>query len=249
MTRVRKTLGYISCIAVGAIAWWLVVSHIIHFHNTDHIDFNVDVYIGTNVVVGWADLTFFSYQTLLFFGTWNILFGLSSLCRWNKVRLFCCKSTVLSFFFANYCLTTVLYTVFELCSKPITFGLWDTSLSAIHNLGSNLIVHYVYFVFSLIAFLRVPASKGNVRLGLPLVALYASIYCVSVKLLGEFAYKIRWFPYVIFDLDSFAAMLNVGRGLAVFLLVLTYVVIFVGYCTVYLLFVRCKNRQSAHSAQ
>ncbi len=242
---VRKRALFVLCIAVGAVGWWLFISHVAHFEIEEYfygIYEKNPLYSGTNIVSRWADFSYFTYHTLVFFSTWCVLYGAGSLAGAGRLVAFLRKSTVLSFIFCNYCLTVVMYTAFELAARPITFGLYAKTPLAVHNLGTNILAHYVMFACCAAMFVRVPAERGNVRLALPVIVGYLAVYCAAVKLAGEFAYVIRWFPYPIFDLESFGSLLGVKGAAAAVLLAATYLLLAAAYIAAFLCFVRIKSK-------
>lgn len=244
----KKIFAYIMCLSVGAIGWWLFLSHMLHYKHYPYYIEHFDLYTGNNVVSKWADFSYFTYHTLLFFSTWSLMYGAASLVGLKKLKRFLQKSTVLSFVFLNYCATALLYTAFELAARPVTFGFYANVPLAYHSLGTNLIAHYLYFALALLAFLKVPAERGRPRIALPLALSYLAVYLAAVKIAGEFAYPIRWFPYPVFDLESFTAVIPVPKAAAAVLLAIVYALFFALYAAAFVLLVRAKEKARPRKA-
>ena len=88
---------------------------------------DIKLYYGNNVVTGWANLSFFTYQTLILFSTWSILWFVAYFGKLSKLQNFLKAEIVVDFISTNYIITCVVYTVFELIRNPITFGMYDPS--------------------------------------------------------------------------------------------------------------------------
>jgi len=209
----KEKTRYILLIAFGVLAIWLFVDHIANFRFPQYF-YNrhpdIELYIGTNIVSAWADFSFFTYITLILWAFWAISYGICWLANCGgRFAKFIKRDTVVGFVFANYVLTAVLYTVFTLCSARPDFGFYANVPLGWHNLGTNLFVHYAIFIFSVFAFLNVHTERGQIKRALPCIISFAAVYYATVKLTGEFAYNIRWFPYVIFDAKSFGNMLGI----------------------------------------
>lgn len=103
----------------GIIALWIVISHIAHFEYPDYFynkKPNIDSYVGINVVSPFADFSFFTYLTIIIFGSWCILFSLSQIFKLEKLNNFLRARNLVCFVYCNYIMTITLYTLFELCS-------------------------------------------------------------------------------------------------------------------------------------
>lgn len=73
------------------------------------------------------------------------------------------------------------------------------------------------------------------------ISSFLSTYYLIVKLTGEFAYNIRWFPYIIFDAKSFGQMLGISNyPLCVILLIICCIILFILYFTLYLFLLKQK---------
>ncbi len=243
----KKIIYNILMLLCGLVGLWLFLSHMLHFSFPDYFYTNnpsLDFYYGTNVVSMWADLSFFTYHTLIFFSLWCILYAISNLFNFKKLNTFLINPYVMSFVFTNYVVTVVLYTLFELTSGNITFGLYANVPLAYHNLGTNIISHYVYFIFALILFLKVKSYKTKNR-GLSLFPIcYLLLYYIIVKLTGKFAYNIEWYPYIIFDATSIGKIFGVTNYVAcVFILISVLLIIGVAYMLLYRSFVNFKIKQ------
>ena len=231
----KKIIYNVLILLCGIVGLWLFLSHMLHFSFPDYFYINnpgIDFYYGTNVVSMWADLSFFTYHALIFFSLWCILYALSNFFSLKKLYNFLTNAYVMSFVFANYVVTVVFYTLFELTSGNITFGLYANTPLAYHNLGTNIVGHYVYFVFSLIIFLKVKSTKSKSDVMKIFPACYLLLYYVIVKLTGKFAYNIEWYPYVIFDAKSFGQMFGITNyALCIIVLIVALIII----ATIYML--------------
>ncbi len=244
--KVRISVYDILILLCGIIGLWLFLSHMLHFSYLDYFyaeNEGIEIYIGTNVVSMWADFSFFTYHTLIFFSIWCILFGLSKIFKFNKLHTFLRKDTILSFVFTNYIITTLLYTCFELSSGNITFGLYAYNAFAFHNLGTNILIHYIYFIFALIIFLKVKSVRSESKFCYVYIISYLVLYYVIVKVLGEFAYSITWFPYIIFDASSFGSMFGISNYfLSVLALIFSLIIIGLIYVSIYHYNIKYKRK-------
>ncbi len=247
-TKFFKYFYNILILFCGFIGLWLFLSHMLHFSFPDYFYANnpdIKFYYGTNVVSMWADLSFFTYHTLIFFSLWCIVFAISNFFNCKKLHIFLTNSSVMSFVFTNYVITVVLYTFFELTSGNITFGLYANVPFAYHNLGTNIITHYLYFIFALIIFLRVKSTNNKSKLLNWFPLIYLILYYFIVKFTGKIAYIIEWYPYVIFDAESLGKMFGINNyALCVIVLIFTLIIIGIIYMVLFRLFAKYKIKKS-----
>ena len=141
---------YYTSFIVACLTAWLVINHIAGFTPNDYFyEMYPDIkkYVGVNVVSRWADLTFFTYQTLIFFSLWLFAFSLGGIFKLKKLYALATHKAAVVFVLTNYTVTAVLYTAFECIGGKPTFGLYALHNAAIHNFGTNILAHYVFFVF------------------------------------------------------------------------------------------------------
>lgn len=199
-----KKLSIITLI-MGILSIWLVLDHILKFEYPDYFynaNPGIDYYVGINVVSMVADLSFFTYHTLIMFSLWCILLGISSIFNLKKIYKACTHRSIVVFIFTNYLITSVLYTVFELASGNPTFGLYALNNKAIHNLGTNIFAHYIFFLFDLYLFIKLEKNNNIKKNHYFIMITYLIIYFIYVKISGLYMYDIIWYPYPIFDLRS-----------------------------------------------
>jgi len=207
---VKKSVVTINFI-FGIIAIVLVIQHVAAFIPHDYFynqNPTLTLFSGVNVVSRWADFSFFTYHTVIFYGLWAVgLFFAYSL-KLKSISFFT-NSTVVTFVLTNYILTAVIYTAFELLSGNPTFGLYALNGKAIHNFGTNILAHYVICAVCAITCLKIK-TQGEIKPRHVLIILaYLIIYCIAVKLTGRYCYKIEWYPYPIFHGDLLMAMLGI----------------------------------------
>ena len=194
-----------TTIFIGLACVWLILNHILNFeypHYFYNANPDINYYIGTNVVSMVADLSFFTYQTLIMFSIWSILLGISSLFKFTRMYQFCTHKSVVIFIFTNYLITTILYTIFELMSGNPTFGLYANNNKAIHNFGTNILGHYIFFIYCLFLFLKLETHEKIRKIHYKLMISYLIVYILYVKISGMYMYNIIWYPYPIFDIKS-----------------------------------------------
>lgn len=243
-------IRYILMIIVAVVGLWIFVDQMVnfsfplHFYNR-HPD--MDRFIGSNVVSVWANFAFFTFITIILWCVWAFLYAFCHIVNINGNFLaFLEKDTVVSFVFMNYIMTAVLFTLFSVCSGDFTFGFTYYNPLRWHALGTNLLAHYVIFGFAIYSFIKVPTRCGCLNKAFISVGVFLTVYYLVVKLTGEFAYSIRWFPYVIFDAKSFGAMFGVANyAVSVVLLVVACLIIFVLYVLGYYLLIKYKRKQNA----
>ena len=138
----------ILLIIIGIIGLWLIFSHVYHFRYPDYFynaNPNIDKYIGTNVVSWEADFSFFTYQTIILFSIWCIILSIGELLKKEEILKIVKNNNLMTFVFVNYLITMLLYTIFEFTSGNISFGYYGPYKLSIHNLGTNIIAHYLLF--------------------------------------------------------------------------------------------------------
>ena len=247
-TKFYKYFYNILILFCGFVGLWLFLSHMLHFSFPDYFYANnpdIKFYYGTNVVSMWADLSFFTYHTLIFFSLWCIGFAISNFFNFKKLHSFLTNAYVMSFVFTNYVVTAVLYTFFELTSGNITFGLYANVPFAYHNLGTNIITHYIYFIFALILFLKINSSESKNKILCYFPICYLIVYYIIVKMTGKFSYIIEWYPYVIFDAKSFGKMFGITNYFwTVVVLILALIIIGFIYMIMFKFFAKYKTKKS-----
>lgn len=241
----RERFFYCATIFCGIISIWLTISHVAHFRWPDYFynaNPDVEVYVGTNVVSPFADFSFFTYITMLLWGAWCVSSGLARIFKCEKLLNVLTTDGLTCFVFVNYVFTTILYTVFSLTSGG-DFGLYSkTEPLAWHNFGTNIIAHYLLFIASVVIFLNVETRESSLFKVHALSSAFLLTYYVAVKITGETAYRIRWFPYVIFDARSLGAMIGITDYVcSLLLLIVVCVLIFFAYQAVLRLLVRYKR--------
>ncbi len=254
---INKRIFNIALLFFGILGIVLFLMHILGFKPHDYFfeaNPGIEKYIGTNVVSMAADLSFFTYHTLIFFCIWLILFAISELFPLKKLNIFLRKRSIVSFVTVNYIITAVLYTVFELSSGNITFGLYALIPAAIYNFVTNIIIHYVFFMLSLTVFFNVRTDNMEytirqkaICVGAPTV--YLLIYLTAVKTAGMNCYKIIWYPYPIFDADALAKIIipfSVSEKFKILLLIMVLILIFTAYLSLYIFLMHYKRKQNAH---
>lgn len=247
MRKTKENCIYWFALVVGCVGLWLVVSRIAHFKMPDYFYLanpNITTCVGNNVVCAFADFSYFTYITIILFSVWCILFFFAKIFKNNKLYIFLTRDWLLSFIFVNYIFTTILYTGFEIAGE-CNFGLYANVPYAWHCFGTNIIAHYVLFVCACVLFLRVRANISNSKLPSIFISMFLLIYYVSTKLAGEFAYAIRWFPYVIFDAKTFGNLFGItNHSFSVVLLIFVCSIIFAIYLSVYKLIVLIAQKRS-----
>ncbi len=211
MKLIRNFAGFL----IGVFGLYLFIDHMLGFKPNNCFyaaNPSIKKYIGTNIVSMYADLSFFTYHTLIFFSAWMMLFTFSDTLGIKKLSSFLRKDTVTTFISLNYIVTALIYTVFEISSGNPTFGLYARTPAAYHNFGTNITIHYIYFTISMVVFLKTKVLKnrygGYFKASLIPLS-YLIVYYVSVLITGLFCYRIIWFPYPIFDPDEFSRLIGI----------------------------------------
>lgn len=227
----KRVIKNILFIIIGVSALYLFIDHIAKFTPHDYFydaNHGIEYYVGVNVVSRWADLSFFTYHTIILFGVWFILYGISGLFKLEKLNFFLINKNLITFIFTNYLITTFMYTFFELTSGNITFGLYANTPKAIHNFGTNILGHYIFFIIILIAFIKIEPVGVYKKKTLIFISFYVFIYYLYVLITGKFMYKIEWYPYPIFDTYAlFGTRLKIYYEIPILLVIA--VILSVGY--------------------
>ena len=198
----REYIFYYTCLLFGLSAIWLFVDHIVKFSYPDYFyeaNPGIKKYAGINVVSAWADFSYFTYHTILLFAFWTIGLFVGFVSGNERIEGFFKHQAFVVFVLSNYIVTTLLSTVFELTSGNPTFGLYARTTKALHNFGTNILGHYVFCSFTIVAAFLVDTKNQLHKKHIIAFLLYLLIYYVIVKLTGLYAYEIEWYPYPIFD--------------------------------------------------
>lgn len=257
-----KKIIYLCLMAVGLIGFVIFLSTIIGFKPHDYFYIqNPDIqkYVGVNVVSAFATFSFFTYHSLILFSLWLIAYGFANLLKKDKWIKSLSKSSVVAFICFNFFITCILYTLFELTSGNPTFGFYANTPDGIYNLILNLVVHYLFSALALIVFLKIKTSDANsgkingkkALRALILPSKYLAIYYVLVKITGMHCYKIEWYPYPIFDLSSFGALLGITdkKILTLSLLIFVLITVLFLYCLFYILLINHKRKISRNKTR
>lgn len=238
----------ILLIIIGIIGLWLIFSHVYHFRYPDYFynaNPNIDKYIGTNVVSWEADFSFFTYQTIILFSIWCIILSIGELLKKEEILKIVKNNNLMTFVFVNYLITMLLYTIFEFTSGNISFGYYGPYKLSIHNLGTNIIAHYLLFFVCLLCYVKIkPLNNKYTKISYLLITLYLLIYYVSVKLTGLYAYNIEWYPYIIFDQESIQTILGINNDwIGLLLLILINITVYVIYMLLYIFIKKTKQKK------
>lgn len=235
---------------IGIIGIWIFIDHLVGFSNHDYFYIQnpgIEKYVGTNVVSMWADFSFFTYHTLIFFSVWCILQFIGNILNLKKLNNFLFRKDVLAFITTNYIITAVCYTIFELSTGKPTFGLYANVPKAWHSFGTNILVHYIIFAISIINYIHIKPSNVVNKKSYIIISLYLIIYYIAVKLAGMYCYQIIWYPYPIFDSEALWALLGFESYNSVFsilLLIIINTLIYLLYFIIFNLLLSVKGRKN-----
>ncbi len=245
-----KKTHSIICLLIGLFGLFLVYDHISGFTPHDYFYINnpdIEKYIGTNVVSMFADFSFFTYHTAIFFSLWLVLVAGGGLLRLDGLVRFLKRDGIVTFVCLNYFITVVLYTVFELTSGNITFGLYATHYKGIYNFVTNILMHYAMAAVSLMVFIKVRVEKTDTSpykaVAIPLA--YLLVYFAVVKVTGMYCYRIIWYPYPIFDGEALRRMLHLNIGSPVWqnvILAAVLALLAFGYAYAYTALLKLKRK-------
>lgn len=242
----KKAYSYFL-LFIGVLGFVIFIEHLMNFSGHEYFYIqnpNIDKYVGVNVVSRWADFSYFTYHTLIFFSTYCILTFISDTFKLAKLNQFLLRSDVVSFITTNYILTTLCYTIFEVTSANPTFGLYGNAPGAWHSFGTNIVVHYLFFIIAIINYFKIKTNDLFSKKSYVLLALYFVIYFATVKLTGMYAYRIEWYPYPIFDGNSLAQTLGLNpnnKTISLMLLIVADILIFILYLVIYRLMKHFKD--------
>ena len=244
----RKSSAILS-LAVGLFGYALAISTSILVDGQEwffRMYPDIKVYCNNNVVTGWANLSFFTYQTLILFSTWSILWSVAYFFKLNRLQNFLKAEIVVDFLLTNYIITCVVYTVFELMSNPITFGMYNPSeWYAWFVLFTNVLIHHGMFVFVLIFFVQIDTRPSKRILHVTVPAVYLVLYCITVKIIGVYAYRIEWYPYGFFHPELIKEMLGLQNSNVngYLLMAIAFVALFAIYTGTYIAVYKLKGKQ------
>ena len=207
---------------------------------------DIKVYYNNNVVTGWANLSFFTYQTLILFSTWSILWFVSYFFKLHKLQNFLKSEIVVDFISTNYIITCVVYTVFEFIKFPINFGLYNVNeWYAWFVMFTNLLIHHGMFVFAIIFYIKIDTRKSKLSLHILVPTVYLVLYCVIVKIIGVYAYRIEWYPYGFFHPELVKEMLGLQNSdiNGYLLMAIAFVALLAIYAATYIAIYKLKRKQ------
>ena len=178
----------------------------------------------------------------------KLYYGNNVFVKLTKLQNFLSSEIVVDFLSTNYIITCVLYTVFEACKSPINFGLYKANeWYAWFVMFTNLLIHHGMFVFAVIFFVKMDTKKSKTFLHILVPAIYLVLYCVTVKIIGVYAYRIEWYPYGFFHPELIKEMVglqdsNINGNLLVAAVFVALIAIYaVTYFAVYKL--KRKNKK------
>lgn len=242
----KKIWIYVNFIC-GVLALWIFIDHITGFTPHDYFyvqNPNLSFYSGVNVVSRWADLSFFTYHSMIFYGIWAIGLFLAELLKSEKLSSFFKHNSVVTFVLTNYILTMIVYTAFEFASGNPTFGLYDKTAKAIHNFVTNVLGHFILPIIAIICGFKVEQIGKIKTWHLLAIFAYLITYCIVVKITGMYCYQIEWYPYPIFHADLLCKMLGINGANAFIktLVVITaFTVLACAYLSIFYLVKKIKN--------
>lgn len=244
----KKWYSYFLLI-IGILGITIFVERMISFSGHEYFYIqnpNIEKYVGVNVVSRWADLSFFTYHTLIFFSIFCILQFIGNIFKLKKLNYFLFRKDVLTFITTNYVITCCCYTLFELLSGNPTFGLYANVPHAWHSFGTNIIVHYVFFFIAILNYFMLKSNNKFSKKSYLYISLYLLMYFIIVKITGMYCYKIIWYPYPIFDSESICNMIgfyDINKKLSIILLISADILIYLLYILIYNLMKNIKNQK------
>lgn len=234
----KKWMYYLYGVA-GIIGLWLFIDHLCNFNFPNYFynqNPGITKFIGVNVVSPWADFSFFTYHSLIFFSIWCLLQTINSFIKSKLLAKLINSEKVFAFITTNYLLTIILYVIFEGLAGEATFGLYANVPLAWHNFGTNILVHFVIGAFVIANFfIFKPTSSAYKYYYFPISA-YLISYFTIVRLTGKYCYVIEWYPYFIFDpAETWKTfhLPNANQGIQVATLIALCLIIFVIYFVIF----------------
>lgn len=224
---------------IGILGILIFMDYMISFTEHDYFYIQnpgVEKYVGVNVVSRWANFCFFTYHTLIIFSGFCILQFIGNIFKIEKLNNFLYRKDVLTFITTNYIITSFCYTIFELTSGNINFGLYANTLNAWYSFITNIIVHYLFFFIALINYLYIKTNNNFSKKSYLYISIYLLLYFITVKLTGMYCYKIIWYPYPIFDSDALSSMMglmNIDNIFSLIFMIIVNVTIYLLYFLVY----------------
>jgi len=244
--KTREKILNILIGVLGVVSLWIVFSHMWHFKYPDYFynaNPNIETYVGYNVIGPFVDFSFFTYLTMILFGMWCILFTISQIFKLNRLNHFIRSKHLVAFVYCNYVITISLYTVFQFVSGD-RLGWYGNYPLSWHSVGTSIIGHYIIFVLATIIFVKLNVTESKGKPYYIFISCFLVLYYAIVKIMGEFAYSFRWFPYVIFDAKSFGSIFGITNyPLSVTMLVVACIAIFMMYMLLLKLLVKSKSRE------
>lgn len=232
---------YVFSLIIGALGLWLVIDHIAGFTFPDYFykaNVGIESHFGINVVSAWADLSYFTYQTVIAFSLWCVGLFIGRVAHLDRLNAFLTHRATVTVIATNYTITCLLSLVFEFADGRADFGLYALNNMAWHNFGTNVLAHYGFYACCVVICLKLP-THGSVRLKHALIMLaYLIVYYVAVKITGMNCYVIEWYPYPLFTAGHLCSAIGITSpspalaallfALAIMLVVLLYYAIFFG---------------------
>ena len=167
------------------------------------------IFYDRNVVSPWANLLFFTNQTLLIFAGWCLLIGIHGISRSEKLKNFVYSENTMNFVFANYLITFLLYTIMELIGRR-EFGLYGTSLDAWFSFFRNIAIHYILFFVCTALFFKLKPTKEFSNKTYLYSGIYLLCYYLVARIIGRFCFRVEWYPYMFFHSKVLWKFLGLG---------------------------------------
>jgi|GEM_PF-3492272 len=206
-------------------------------------------YVGELYNSRFFYFTFFTYNSILLYGAWLLLYSISNLLRNPKSLSFAYNKYVVLSVVVYQLLTCLFYTIFEIFFYPTNFGLGNgLAFSNFFNMFDNLFNHYIVTIFAVWFYIKKEKSEIIDYKKFYHICYYPAIYYIIVLTICHTIVDAKWFPYPIFSSKAmwktiFGTLSNYNQAIGIILVVLSLILLFVVLTVIFFVLSKINNNQ------
>ena len=228
----------------------LFLKRFLSFHDNNFIFKEENIpYIGELYNSRYYYFTFFTYNSILLYGTWLLLYSISNLLHNPKSLSFLHNKYVVLSVVIYQLLTCCFYTIFEIFFYPTNFGLGNGfAFSNFFNMFDNLFNHYIVTIFAIWFYVKKEKSEIIDLKKLYYIFCYPAIYYITVFTICHTIVDSKWFPYPIFSSKAmwktiFGTLLNYNQTIGIILVILSLILILIILIIIFFVLSTINNYQ------
>jgi hypothetical protein len=207
-------------------------------------------YVGELYNSRFFYFTFFTYNSILLYGAWLLLYSISNLFGNPKGLSFIHNKYVVLSVVVYQVLTCCFYTIFEIFFYPTNFGLGrGLAFSNFFNMFDNLFNHYIVTIFAVWFYIKKAKSEIIDYKKFYHICYYPAIYYIIVLTICHTVVDSKWFPYPIFSSKAmwktiFGTLSNYNQAIGIIFVVLSLILLFGVLTFIFFVLSKINNKQA-----